>query len=69
MKSITTPNLYYVETLDAFEQLLERPVLDKEHIYCGFQKKCLHPYHLVKLKDRHIKSISFADAYTIYPTS
>jgi len=69
MKSTTEPNLYYVETLAVFEQLLKRPVLDKAHIYCGFQKKCLHPYHFIKLRDRHIKSISFADAYAIYPTS
>ncbi len=62
-------NLYFVKTIEALEALMTSPILEKEHIYCGFQRGNLQHKHLVILRDRKIKSVSFDDAHTIYPNN
>ncbi len=61
-------NLYFVKTIEALEALMTSPILEKEHIYCGFQRGSLQHKHLTILRDRKIKSVSFDNAHTIYPS-
>ena len=56
--------LYSLEALEHY--LTESSMVDK-HLFCFFQKEALQHHHLVALKDREIKSVSFENAHTIYP--
>jgi hypothetical protein len=66
MKTSHRPPLYVIQTLTDLERYLKQPSIEA-HLFCYFQKEVLQHHHLVTLKEREIKSVSFENAYTIYP--
>ncbi|MCW8348741.1 hypothetical protein MD535_22385 [Vibrio sp. ZSDZ65] len=66
MKTSHRPPLYVIQTLADLEQYLKRPCVEA-HLFCYFQKEAMHHHHLVTLKEKKVKSVSFANAHTIYP--
>ncbi len=61
------PPMHIALDVDAFDTLLSHPLMHP-HIYCNFHKSYLSHAQLLKLNELQVKSVSFCDGYTIYPT-
>ncbi|MGD1336111.1 hypothetical protein ACP6H1_27335 [Vibrio harveyi] len=60
--------LHIVKDMDDLARLLSTK-LEYHHLYCQFCKGRLTRYWLLKLVEMGVKSVSFCNGHTIYPTS
>ncbi len=60
--------VFYASQLCSIEDFLKTDISMGSHIYCAFKLESMDQYLLKRLKLRAIKSISFSDGYTLYPS-
>ncbi|EGU41741.1 hypothetical protein [Vibrio scophthalmi] len=62
-------NLFYAVDTVSLEVFLKSEFAQESHIYCSFTKNRISPIIERNLEKRRVKSISFNDGHTLYPTA
>lgn len=62
-------NLFYAADIVSLEEFLKSEFVQESHIYCSFTKNSIPPIIERNLERRQVKSISFIDGHTLYPTA
>jgi len=67
MKQLNSSPLMYIFNKPQLEKVLSSQSTPVTHIYCALKYKDLTPALINKIMHSTLTSISFSDAYTLYP--
>lgn len=61
--------LYHASNIVSLDDFLKSNFAQGSHIYCAFTKNSMDSFIKQNLEKQQVKSISFSDGHTLYPTA